>query len=328
MAFVKSSDLQIREELVYGSFFERIKDKLDIFNANSRGCINLVSTVLDPGYLSKQSFLKNFDAAFRSKRDPDSQAEKTALNVTEDNTNKVKAFGFLGPVNWNESAYILKGQSVEQTSLQIGVKAADAVLQEAVESALASLLTCLDDLPSAAKVSNTNAASLTYSGLADILAKRGDNLNDGSIWVMDSVSYYKIFKQNISSTVNDLATRVITSAQIGALGLPVLVVDSADLRTDTSNARSHDKVALLRPGAVTIELGNLRQISERKGGQENILRAWQAEWDYFVDVLGFAYSEATGDRKPSLADLRDGAKWAYKYASVKDGPGYLGTFAV
>lgn len=323
MAEVQTSNLKIKEDLVYGSFYERIKNKLAIFNNDSLGCISLSSKVLTPGFLEETSFLKNFDAAVAADRDPDSTAALTEHAVSEGSTNKFKVFRRLGPIAWLESAFYIKGISPEQRSLKIGERAADFAMHYFVQLAIASLTTTIEKNSSAVVAVS---GPLTHKNLLRLLRLRADDFSRGSLLVMDSTSYFDLVGQSIDLKVNDPTTLAIRAAQTATFNIPVLVLDNDDLSVIASNARTHSKVLLLNQGAITIDQGPIRQAAERKTGGENIKQVWQSEYDADVQVLGFSWSSLEADRKPSLGDLRTPSKWSYAYASVHDGPGYRAQF--
>ena len=323
MAVVTSSDLKIKQDLLYGSFYERILDKTNIFNQDSLGCINLSSSVLTPGFLQEQAFLKNFDAGVASDRDPDSVADGTEYDVSEDSTNKFKIFRKLGILAWLESAYYLKGVSPEQRSLRIGERMADLVLHYFVQLSIAALTTCIEKNSSAVVAV---AGALNHKNILELLRLRGDNFGRGRLLVMDSKAYLDLVGQSIDLKVNDPTSLAIRTGTTSTFGIPTLVLDNDDLRVLTSNVRSHTKVLLLNQGAISIEQGPIRQVNERKGGGENIKQTWQGEYDADVEVDGFAWSSAEGDRKPNLAALRTAGKWTWKFANVHDGPGYRAQF--
>lgn len=323
MAVVTSSDLKIKEELIYGSFYERILDKTNIFNQDSLNCINLSSSVLTPGFLEEQSFLKNFDEAVSGDRDPDSVADGTEYDVTEDATNKFKVFRRLGIIAWLESAYYIKGISPEERSLKIGERMADFVLKYFVQLSVAALTTCIEK-NSDAIVAVSGA--LNHKNLLSLLRLKQDNFARGRLLVMDSKAYYDLVGQTIDLKINDPTTLAIRTGTTSTFGIPVLVLDNDDLKVVASNVRTNTKVLLLNEGAISIEQGPIRQLSDRVSGGENIKQTWQAEYDADVSIDGFAWSSATGDRKPNLSALRTPAKWTYKFASHHDGPGYRAQF--
>lgn len=324
MATTLATDLQIREDLIYGSFYESLQNKINIFNQDSQGCITMSSEALSPGYVAQESFLKNFGSDFIKDRDPVSLADATALKSTEGQYNKHRFAKKFGPVSALESSFIIKGGGTPNSIdyLRVGERATEFLLNSVKDRAIAMLATTITDV--GATAIHTSTSVISYNVILDFLqASRGDDNSRGRLLVMDSITWTKLAKALSTSNVTPSVSQLLSLYQIPSFNVPILVIDNSDLQTIAANARTMDRVLLLNEGACHFSIGELRQIYERKGGKDNIELTWQAELDGYEEVKGFQFSEEAGDRHPSITSLRDRGKWAYQFASVHDGPGYI-----
>ena len=330
MATTLSSDLEIRPDLVYGSFLETITDKFDVFNAASQGCITLNNDVLSSGFFREESFIKNFDAAFNTKRDPDSTAAVTAIKLTEGKTNEVKLFSRLGPVEWTLSALELKDVDSNYVSNAIGRQIASHVQSGLLKIGVAAVVTVLNKV-TGANVTTKATETLDHKNLLKLLALRGDKSDRGRLLVFDSTAYYsRMAPSVIDGKIPGVADQLINSGNVQTAGLPYMLLDNDDLRTVASSARTEDRVLLLNPGAVEIGSGELTQRTDEPVGTDTFKVTWQGEYSSRVKVKGCEYIRGASDanKNPDLAGVRMAGRWEYRYASVHDGPGYLGKFKV
>ena len=331
------SDLKINEELVYGAFIESITDKIDVFNQASLGCITLNNDILGTSFFQEESFIKAFSSSFRSDRDPNSFSNADGAAISEDVVNRFKFFGRLGPIEWGKSVLKdLKGVDENYVSNAIGLEVSKYIMQDLVRRAVAGAYTVVNKITTGAKHTAGATEALQQETLVDLLALRGDDASRGRLLVMDSTSYYqRLAKQAIKDKIPGVADQMVNAGVIQTSGVPFLVLDNDDLRTITSNNRSHDRVLLLNEGAVELSVSDLDQRMDEPVNTESFKVVWQGEYAAQMKVKGAEYLKGAADAdqgsvnaNPSLASLRTAANWSYKYASAHDGPGYLGVYPV
>ena len=325
-------DLKIKQNLVYGGYVERITQKIVDFNRDTNGAIVLGSDIIESGFFQEEAFVNlitNFTTTgFGSRRDPETDTAVDDKKFTEGTVNEFRLSRRAGPISWAPSAFDIKGISDDVVSIRLGYWLADYSYYNMLVVAIKSAITAIAKIGTDV-YNNDFSVALTTKNLANITELRKNNFQNGVLWVMDSTSYYKLFKDQLNTQSagfgsQEVATGIVRGGTAQSFGIPQLVLELDDLHTITSNARSHDKVFLLNRGSVALNQGAIRTHESVVDGRDNLKKRWQAEYDISCQVKGFSFNNTT--KNPTDAQLTTAANWTYQYSEPHDGPGYGGVY--
>ena len=331
MATVSPADLKIDNAVFYGSFIERIRDNVNVFNADSGGAITLGNSLIETGFFEEETFVKNITSLV-DRRDVNSESDVDDSKFTEDSVNKFRLSRRAGPIAWSLSSLAIKNAyNSDAVSLFLGQWLADYSLKDMVSTALDCIITAIPKISGVSYNGVSGTVKLTTKNLTHVLQLRKDNFTAGNLWVMDSTSYYNLVRDQITTAggsgidSGENTLRMIRGGRPETMGIPTLVIERDDLQTIASNLRTEDKILLLNNGSSSMNQGPYRAANALITGKENLIRRWQVEYDLDSTVKGFLFS-STGTQNPTSAQLKTAGNWTFKYASPLDGPGYIGTY--
>jgi len=298
---------------------ESLDTNLSLFNGASSGAIRLISKA-SLGQYSKQAFWKRVSNPV-TRRDMTATAAATALSITQGEFIGVKrnrkwgpvdnALGALKVIGENEGAFAVKmGREYQEDKLNDQITAALLAVEAAIEHVGA-------DLTYSGNLQSTT--TLTHGHLASGLQKMGDAASKVVCWVMHSKPYYDLVKQAITDKITNIADAVIYGGTPASLGRPVLVTDNSALLdangtgTDTYNVLGlvSDAVTVVDPYADTV-------FAQLISGNEQLVMRSQFEFDYTVEVKGFAWDTGNGGANPTDAAVATTTNWDKVAASYKD----------
>lgn len=331
MAVTLTGDLKIDERIVYGQYVERLRDRIENFNQSSRGAITLGSDLIPSGFFEEESFVKlitNFKSTgFGDRRDPTAEADVADKKFAEGSVNKFRLSRRAGPIGWTLSAFKIKGRNPEIVSFYLGQWLADYSYYNMLIVAVKSLTTAIQKITGV--YSDFGTDKLITINLTKIAQLRANNFDNGVLWVMDSTSYYNLFRDQVNAQSSgfgseSIASGIIQGGNVATLGIPVLVLELPELSVITGNARTDDKVFLLNRGACSLNQGPITSHEETVSGKDNLQKRWQAEYDFDCGIKGMTFSSTNAN--PTDAQLTAAANWTFELSSVHDGPGYGGQY--
>lgn len=292
-----NSDMTVYDRLAQTSYYETIQDNLAVFNAASNGCIILDSVNIE-GDFDKSAFFTLPDNM--ADRDVNNTDDIAANGLGTDEMIGVKYPWAFTPTAATEEAFKRVAKSPDEFALLFGERLAETFMQRAIAAAFASLDAAIEG--NAAMSVGGVWATDHKKVITKALRPYGDMANKVSLLAMDSTQYFNMVDDAIAEKVYEEAGFVIYGGMPGTMNRPVLVTDRAPA----------SKVFGLTQGAVTItESQETGVITERKGGKTNIVRSFQAEGAFNVEVEGYKYA---GAANPTLAALGASASWT-KYAA-------------
>ncbi|AHX01196.1 putative major capsid protein [Nitrincola phage 1M3-16] len=293
------------------------------------GGVMRIGTRLLKGQLDEASFFQNIDNLV-SDRNPDDLSAADFSDLTMSQTRGVKTHRS-SKVEKTVNAFKALGESPELMSFVLGRQHAKAFALDYTNTGIASVAAALESLSGATlnvSAESGAAGQLNVSNLVKLRAKMGDNASAIRAWVMHSQAAHKLLGDAVASQVDSVAGVAIYRAEVGSLGLPIIVTDSpylVEVNSTTGDIEGY-KVLGLTESAVLMEESEEQELLTRLDDtKKNITARITVETAYTVNVKGFAWDGSTA---PTKADLADSGNWDYVYASVKQGPGVLGIFAV
>lgn len=309
----------IYHEQFHAGFTETLVQETNIFNAASRGGIQLV-TKFKLGDYEKSSFFQTI-ADLVTWRDTSSLAAASDLDLTQGELVAVKLNRMIGPVVKTLDALKKIGSNQQEMSFVLGQQWAKAVLVDQVNSAVRALVAALG--AQATNVYDGTAATLTHTALAYGKGKLGDMAARIVCWVMHSKVATDLEVVSITDKITNVADGVINFGRIGALGLPVLITDSAPLAV-AGSPTEYQTIGLVPGGAVVTESEDTTIALEGPiTGKKNLFYRMQGESAFNLGLKGFAWDVANGASNPDDTDVATAGYWDKVATSWKDLAGVL-----
>lgn len=321
MATTLASNGKVYDPRTQIAYREKIAQQIELFNAATRGCINL-STVTKPADFDIKAFWRR-TAASVTRRDTTSVAAVTPQAINQDEFVGVKCNRKIGPYSATMDTFRKLGMgngSEDDMAMAIGEFVAEETAKEKVDTALAATAAALGTVNSGALKTDISALTggaqyISGDVLNTGMFKRGDAYKDVVCWITHSSAYQKLRQGQLTSTVTGVADILLDGGDALTLGRPVVVTDSPSLMI----AGSPNKFITLglTVDAVTVEDTESEVIlTDTILGNENILTLMQGEYAYNMNLLGMAWDTAAG-ANPSAATIATGANWIKRVQSDK-----------
>lgn len=304
MAAGTRTDFKVYNEEFYGGMYEALAQNTAAFNAGTNGAMVLTARNIK-GDFEKESNLKRVAGGIIRRRDPSSIGDVADKKVEQGEQVGVKVNRGIGPVAQTLDSWKKIAADPSEFSLKLGRMTGEEKLQEMVNTALACLEAAIRNN---APMVVTKAATVLHTDLVDGLATYGDAGQNVICWAMHSISFFQLFKQQITDKVYGSHNLAIYSASVATLNRPVLVIDApALLNVGTPNTYS---LLGLTAGAIEIAESEDESIeSEVVTGKENLLMRVQGEYAFNVKMKGYTWDVANGGLNPTDAALATGSNW-------------------
>lgn len=320
-----ASDFKVYNEYFNGRFNELLAQKGDIFNSASNGAISL-TTVSRKGDYDYTSLFSNV-SGLAARRDTTSVSGQTDIKISQDEHVKVKLNRKLVPVSQSRDAFrkIFGSFSATEFTDILAEQAANAAQIEMCDTALLAVRAALKQ-QSASYYTETSLGSISSQTLVNILKKMGDRADRVVCWVMHSKVYYDLVLNQISSNITPLSNFNIATGTPVTLNRPVVIVDSASLKTQLASPDVDNYFTLgLTAGAVEIENSETQEIVVQDvTGLENLMVRFQGEYAYNLGVKGFKWDVTSGAANPTSTAVALGTNWDTNLSDVKDRAGAIG----
>lgn len=312
------SDLAVFSEYVYLSQTEVLRQKIELFNAATRGAIVLQSAAHVGDFSDAASWAKI--AGLVRRRNAYGSGAVSAKDLTMLVDTMVKVAAGTPPVNMPPSMFEWIQKNPEEGGAVVGKQLAVDTLADMLNTAILAVVAALSGV--AANVSSQTGAVANAGVFNSAQAKFGDAYQDLVCWVMHSKPLFDIFGAAFTNT-EGLFTFGSVAVRTDPFGRTFVVTDSPALFNATPNPDQYNTLGLV-PGAVRVEQnGDFTDNFETTNGDENIQRTYQAEWSYELGVKGFAWDKSNGGKSPNDAALGTSSNWDRFATSNKDLAGVL-----
>jgi hypothetical protein len=317
---------------LWSGYLETLAENLDAFNSNSRGALDM-RTAMSVGNYQYKSFIESLAAGGISRRDITSTSAAAATAVTMNDFISVKLNRKIGPIDAPVDAFKKAGISTSdprEFSFLLGQAFAKGVAYDFLNSGLTAVVASLAGTSAVLhdiSAYGTTTTTANTDDLIDVLSKMGDRLNDVVCWVMHSVPYYALMKEQLGMKVTNISDLIVAEATPATLNRPVIVTDVSAL-TGSSTGSCPDfthywTLGLTRSAVVVEESEERTMVNEWVTGQEQLCMRTQGEYAFNVGVKGYQYDVSNGGVNPTAGTLGTTTNWDQVAASVKDGPGAI-----
>ncbi len=319
-----ASDFKVYQEYFNGRVNELLAQNGDIFNAASNGAITL-TTKSHKGDYDYESLFSN-TSGLAARRDTTSVSTVTDVKLSQEEHVNVKLNRKLIPVAQSRDAFRKIFGSFDATEFTdiLATQAANAMQIEMADSALLAVRAALKN-QTASYYTESSLGSISSQTLVNMLKKMGDRADRVVAWVMHSKVYYDLVLNQISASITPLSNFNIATGTPLTLNRPVIITDSASLKTQLNSPDVDDYFTLgLVKNSVTVENSEEQEIVVQDvTGLENLMVRFQGEYAYNLGVKGFKYHVATG-ANPTSAQVGTGSNWDTHFTDVKDRAGVCG----
>ncbi|AHG23462.1 structural protein [Edwardsiella phage eiAU-183] len=330
--------LPVFQEKLIGTTIQLVADNLNVWNASSGGAIVMGSGTVLKDVIEKVTVgIIDGLVSDRNAYAPVGTAADAKV-LARMLTNSINLSAKVGPVAITSGMMAKIQTDVNQTAGEVSALATEAIIQHYIKGAVGAVGGALcsnaaSQYTQPARV-NVTATGMKFPTLADFpLAASlfGDAAGNIKTWAMSGTQWAQfIAYQAVPSAEKVFAIGNIEVLQDG-LGRRFLISDAvgtalADvIASSTSTKLGPDAIIGLVPGAVAITTTGLDMLAEQKGGNENIERWWQGEFDFNVAVKGYRIksslrTEIEGLRSAKLADVSSYKNWELDQGAVDNAP--------
>ena len=327
MAITTATDWKVYQDEYAAAYAERVAQSLNVLEARGNGAI-VIQDANVPGQYVKQAFFK-MPSGLVSRRiatGTGSTSAVTPVTVAQGENVDVRLSRKIGPVDVTFDSLRKTGITPETFSMWLGQMMADARMQYMLNDALRAARAAINKTATMYDKSALTSKTLNRAALSAGMAKLGDQRDAVVAWVTHSKSYGDLVTEAITPTAG--AESIIQGVALyGAappsLGRPVFVTDSAALVDDVTVDKYY--TLGLVPGAIRIRVdGQLAApIIQEVTGLENLCLRIQAEADWFVGILGYAYDVTNGGANPDDTALATTTNWDLAATSYKQSAGVV-----
>jgi hypothetical protein len=311
---------QIYDAQFQSGYTETLVQETEVFNAASRNAIRMSTQSLLGDY-AKQAFFLN-TASIVSRRDTGSLAGASTLDLTQDEIASVKLNRMIGPVVKTLDALKKIGSGQAELSFVLGQQIAKAVMVDMLNSAVRALVAALSQ-NSALLHDYSGTGDVTHTQLSVAKGKMGDAMNRIVCWVMHSKVYSDLEQAALSDKITNVADGLINIGKLGALGIPVIITDSAPLVV-AGTPSHYNTLGLVSDAALVIESEERTLIVDGpKTEKNNLYYVVQGELAYNLGVKGYTYDYSDGGANPTDADVATAAHWDKVASDDKDCAGVV-----
>lgn len=311
------SDMQVFEEYAYGAATETIAQKVDLFNAASRGVITLVAASNEGDY-SSETFWSEISGLIR-RRDAYGSGAVSSVALEQEAHTSVKIAGGTPPIAFEPQQLSWIQKNPEEAGVVIGEQLGVGMTADYINSAIRAGQAAIGNV--SALVQDGTSGTITRAGLVSASAKFGDRAGDIAAWITHSKSMHDLYAENVTNT-NRLFDIGTVSVMEDGFGRLFIMTDSPALITSGTPDTYH--TLGLVPGAISIEdNGDLFTNIETTNGTENIQRTMQSEYTFNAKVKGYSWDKANGGASPTDAEIGTGTNWDQVASDVKNTAGVM-----
>lgn len=306
------TNLQIFNDQIRTSFVEELDQRIDLFNAATRGGITLTSG-FTPGDFSKESFFNRISGLV-ARRDPtDYSTPVSSLEIVEALQTAVKVGAYAKPVNVSPGLWRWIGTDPVAAGVRVGSQAAEDALADMLNTSVAAFVAAhVQEGTNVYDYSGTG--TLTHAAIVSGSATMGDGFEKIVCTVAHSKAYFDLLGANISNA-DSLFTYGSVMVKADALGRPIIVADIPGLKNADTEPDEYYTLGLVSGGIVVQRNADFDQTIVEGTNKPNITRTIQSQWSWNLGLKGFSYNSTRG---PTTAALGTGTNWTKIATSNKD----------
>lgn len=313
-------DLEVFNKQTYAVMTEVIDQEVEKFNAASGGAIVLENKPHEGDFDIKASFKAIANLVRRRNIYGTGAIPRTTLTMLKDVAVKIAAGTPV--VEWEPAQYRWVLQNPELAALTIGEQLAVGRIGDMLNAALSGGVTAVSGNTN---VVHTATGKATFKELNKGSAKFGDRSTDLKAFVMHSTTAHDLYDNALTNAERLFSYKTVNVMRDGFDRL-FIITDSPALTQTTTGATpvtTYNTLGLVEGGIVVADNNDFDAVVINKEGDENIRRAYQAEWSYTVGVKGYAWDTAAGGKSPNDTALGTSSNWTKIATSDKDTAGVL-----
>lgn len=312
-----TSDMVVFNEQTQLVATEVVAQHLTAFNQASAGGLLLGSQSTLGDYVEEASY--KAISALVARRDAYGTGRLTTKALQQLKDIAVKVDQSIGPVEWTVEQFARLLKNEEEAGLIIGEQAAEAMIQDYLNTAAASLVAAIGNQAALVNdYSATGTAKLVELNTA--AGKFGDRQMALVAWLMHSKVFTDLTNEAITNTSQLYNVGNIRVMQDG-LGRRYVVTDAPALLV--SGAPDNYNTVGLVPGAAMVETQPLLTMTQPKADQENMGTIWKGESSFTIGLKGYAWDTTNGGKSPTDAELGTGSNWDVIASDTKDTAGVM-----
>lgn len=311
---MSTTDMIIFNEQTQVVATETVAQALEAFNGASGGALLLGSRSVLGDYVEEASY--KAIAGLVQRRDAYGSGDLTPKQIEQLNDISVKIDQSIGPVEWTVEQFARLMKSPEEAGLIIGEQAAEAMIQDYLNTTAAALVAAIGNQAALVNdYSATGTAKLTELNIAR--GKFGDRQMALIAWLMHSKVFTDLTNEAITNTSQLYNIGNIRVMQDG-LGARYVVTDAPAL----DNTGTYNSVALVAGGAM-VETSALLTMTQPQASKENMGTIWKGESSFVVGLKGYSWDTANGGKSPTDVEIATGSNWDLIASSTKDTAGVM-----
>jgi hypothetical protein len=306
------ANLQVFKNQIRTSFVEELDQRIDLFNAATKGAITLTSAT-NPGDFTETSFF-NRVSGLVARRDPtDFSTSVSSLEISEALQLAVKVGAYAKPVNISPSMWRWIGTDPVAAGIRVGQQVAEDALADMLNTSIAAFVGAhVQEATNVYDYSGTG--TLTHGAVVAGSAKMGDAFEKIVCTVMHSKAYFDLLGANLANSAQ-LFNFGSVMVKTDALGRPIIISDSASMLYTNPTPDVYYTLGIVS-GGIAVERDNDFDETIVEGtNKPNITRTIQSEWSWNLGLKGFSFNSTRG---PTTAALATGSNWTKVATSNKD----------
>lgn len=324
-------DLDLFTRRAHTAYAERLGYNVNLFNEQSGGAI-LIGTERSgqmAGGFSEDTFFAYVEGLVR-RRDPAGNAPLVLKQLANKKDNMIRLAFTTELLDLSEHWWDWIGRDNALAAATFGKMLAEQTLQGYVNRAVSVLKATVGANPLTLRDATAQAlpenTRMSYKNLiltGDLLGDAADSINT---WLMPRSSRTALLLNNLENS-KSLFSFGTVNIMTDAEGRRIITTDDPSLRdVDQATSAITNWTFGLRQGAIILrELGDFQQLTETKGGLENIKTTYQAQWSTLMNVMGYKFNIATLQAEtyasPSDAAIATPVSWSQVTNNHKDTAG-------
>ncbi|WP_119312844.1 major capsid protein [Morganella morganii] len=231
----------------------------------------------------------------------------------------IKVDGRIGPVSVTPTMMKRLGKDVAEAAAVVSAQAAEAMLQDYLNTAGAALKAAISG--NAAAVTDLTAAGSAPSlrGLNKGTRPFGDAYSRIIAWLMDGATFNDFMDETLTNSSNLFQIGNVAIKQDG-FGRRFVISDIPSL----SEGNKQHSLGLVT-GAAAVQTSPLIMKAQDVLGQENIKALMQGEYDFTIGLRGYQWAKDS-IKSPTNEQVAAIDNWKQIAASIKDTAGVMVTF--
>lgn len=231
----------------------------------------------------------------------------------------IKVDGRIGPVSVTPAMMKRLGKDVSEAAAVVSAQAAEAMLQDYLNTAGAALKAAISGNAAAVTDLTATGSAPSLRGLNKGTRPFGDAYSRIIAWLMDGATFNDFMDETLTNSSNLFQIGNVAIKQDG-FGRRFVISDIPSL----SEGNKQHSLGLVT-GAAAVQTSPLIMKAQDVLGQENIKALMQGEYDFTIGLRGYQWAKDS-IKSPTNEQVAATDNWKQIAASIKDTAGVMVTF--